>query len=187
MATCATPKMTFALFCATKVDVRNLDLSFEETSMLIGMTKNGKTQEAIEYLKKKGGVPKGEVKDKVDWQELYNKAHAAGLEAVSKLQVTPMVVTGHANPLDDSSPVTEAYYVADGVCGFGWVNVKPGNSAFAKWLVKNDYASKSYEGGVTIWVSYFNQSLQKKEAYAYAFAKVLSDNGIRAYAGSRMD
>jgi hypothetical protein len=33
----------------------------------------------------------------------------------------------------------------------------------------------------------FNQSLQKKEAYAYAFAKVLNQAGINAHVESRMD
>ena len=45
----------------------------------------------------------------------------------------------------------------------------------------------SFEGGYMIWISAYNQSLQKKEAYAVAFAEVLSKNGIRAYAMSRMD
>lgn len=186
MVTQATPKMTFALFCATKMDVRNLGLTYEETSKLIGMSKDGRVQEVIEYLKKKGGVSKGEVKPKVNWQEIYDKAHNAGMEAVSKLKVIPMVVTGHANPLDDNSEVTEKYFVPDGPCGFASIKFAA-NTSFAKWAMKNKLADKSYDRGAYIWVHQFNQSMQKKEAYAYAFARVLNENGIKAYAESRMD
>lgn len=131
------------------------------------------------------GTPK---KNKAqDWQKLYNEADAAGNEAVSKCNVVPMVVQQHANVMDDSSPVTQSWYVSDGVCGFAWVTVRPGNCSFAKWLVKNNLARSAYGGGVSIWISQFNQSMQKKECYADAFAKVLRDAGIKAYAGSRMD
>lgn len=125
----------------------------------------------------------------MDCQALFNKANKAGCDAVAALQVRPMTVTQRENPMDDNSPVVRSWYVEDGVCGFSWVNIKPANSKFCKWLVANGIARKdSYYGGVTIWVSQFNQSMQKKEAYAYAFTKTLNDNGIeKAWAHSRMD
>lgn len=120
--------------------------------------------------------------------ELFNQADAAGRAAVAAFTPVPMVVgnaIGFSSQIDYSKP-TE--YVADGVCGFAWVNVKPGNSAFANWLKKSGKGrSDSYYGGVTIWVSDFNQSMQKKEVYANAFAEVLKNAGIKAYAASRMD
>jgi len=122
-----------------------------------------------------------------DFKELYMRAHEAGMEAASRVQVRPMVVYQRANPLDDTSPVTRTWYVEDGVCGFAWITIKPANSKFAKWLIQKGYARHAYGGGVSIWVSLFNQSMQRKEAYAYAFAEVLRNAGIRAYAGSRMD
>ncbi len=121
---------------------------------------------------------------------MYADADEAGMAAVRKLDVVPMVVGTakdiFSNEIDRTKPV---YVVPDGPCGFAWVNIKPGTSAFAKWLVKNQMARKdSYYGGVTVWVSQFNQSMQKKEAYAYAFAAVLDGKyGVRAYASSRMD
>lgn len=118
---------------------------------------------------------------------IYNAANAAGRAAVVALKVTPMVVTQHSNPLDDSSAIRKAYFVEDGPCGFAYVTIKPANSRFAKFMVVNGLARKAYGGGVTMSVRDYNQSLQKKEAYAYAFAKVLQDNGIKAYAESRMD
>lgn len=118
---------------------------------------------------------------------LYQSAHQAGMEAVAKLQVTPMVVTQHSDPLNDASPVQKAWYVADGVCGFAWVVVKPATSKFARWLKAQKLARSAYGGGLQIWVSAFNQSMQKKEAYAGAFAAVLRSAGIDAWADSRMD
>lgn len=100
----------------------------------------------------------------MDFQTIYDLAHAAGMAAVNKLKVVPMVVQQHQNVMDDNSPVTKKWYVADGVCGFAWVNVKPGNSAFANWLKVKKLASRdSYYGGVSIWISDFNQSMQKKK------------------------
>lgn len=124
----------------------------------------------------------------MDVQALYEMADKAGREAVEALTVVPMTVTRRANPFDSTSEVLQSWHVADGVCGFSWINVKPANGKFAKYLLKLGIARKdSYYGGVCIWVSDYNQSMQRKEAYAHAFAKVLHDNGIKAYASSRMD
>ena len=125
----------------------------------------------------------------IQFETLYNQAREAGLVAGAGSKPTPMVVgsptTPFGNDIDQTKPT---YFVEDGVCGFAWINVKPGTSAFAKYLVKSGKArSDSYYGGVTIWVGEYNQSMQRKEAYAHAFAKILSDNGIKAYAASRMD
>jgi hypothetical protein len=124
-----------------------------------------------------------------EMKALYDSAHEAGMNAVSNLQVVPMIVGEETNlfsgKIDYNKPT---HFVEDGVCGFAWVNVKPGNSKFANWLKKNELArSDSYYGGVTVWVSAFNQSMQKKEAYARGFAEVLRNAGINAYSQSRMD
>lgn len=118
---------------------------------------------------------------------IYAEAHAAGNAAVQTTNVVPMIVTGHANPLDDSSKVTEQYFVADGVCGFASVIVKPANSSFARYLKTIRRTYKHYYGGLNMPISEFNQSLQRKEAYAEAFAAVLRRSGIDAYVDSRMD
>jgi hypothetical protein len=123
------------------------------------------------------------------WADLYARAHAAGLEAGDAHMPTPMIVERHANPLDDSSPVVQRWApVMSGVCGFAWVSIRPGNSSFALWMKKHGHArSDSYAGGVRVHVWLYNQSMEKKEAYASAFADVLRDEGIKAYAQSRMD
>jgi hypothetical protein len=40
---------------------------------------------------------------------------------------------------------------------------------------------------VTYWVSVFGQSVDRKAAFAGAYAKVLRENGIQATAGDRLD
>ena len=78
--------------------------------------------------------------------------------------------------------------MSDGVCGFAWVNIKPARGKFVKYLKDNNIGRKdSYYGGYTVWVRGFGQSLARKESYARAFADVLTTNGIKAYAMSRMD
>lgn len=123
-----------------------------------------------------------------EYQKLYDDARNAGLEAVEKLQVVPMVVNQHARVMDDNSPITKQYFVPDGVCGFAWVRIKPANCGFAQWLVAKGLAKKSeYYGGVAMTIFEFNQSYQKKDAYAHAFASVLYAAGLKAYGDSRID
>ena len=126
-----------------------------------------------------------------EFQILYNEAKMAGLKAGAAVEVVPMIVAEHTNPLNDNSPVKKAYFVEGGVCGFAWVNVKPGNCPFANWLKKNNLGRTSdYYGGVMVWESgdnYFGQSMTRKEAFCYAFAEVIRKAGIKAYASSRMD
>ena len=118
--------------------------------------------------------------------DLAAKAHAAGMVAGEAAKPTAMIVSEHENPLNDNSAVRKQWYVADGVCGFAWVNIRPGTSSFARWMVKHGKARKAYHGGVDVWVSEFGQSMQRKEAYAAAYAKVLNEAGIKAYSMSRM-
>jgi hypothetical protein len=116
----------------------------------------------------------------MDCEQLFSQADAAGRAAVAKMQICPMVVV---NP-----NTGEKWYEEDGVCGFAWVKIRPARGKFVNWCKKNNIGkTDSFEGGYMIWISDYNQSMQKKEAYAYGFAKVLVDNGIRAYAMSRMD
>jgi hypothetical protein len=122
------------------------------------------------------------------FEAAYNKAVAAGKAAGEAKAPVPMVVAEHADPLNDRSPVNRAWHCAEGACGFAWVRVRPGNCSFAKWLVKNGHARPAYEGGVDIWISAFNQSVERKEACARAMAEVFrSELGVNAYSDSRLD
>ena len=102
---------------------------------------------------------------------------------------TPMVVGQPTTPLgNDIDYEKDTYYVADGVCGFAWVNIKPARGKFVKFLKDNNIGRKDcYYGGYTVWVSEFGQSMHRKENYARAFTSVLRENGLTAYNMSRMD
>ena len=126
---------------------------------------------------------------------ICEKANAAGIAAVEKLNVVPMIVGQEtslfSNVIDRSKPT---YYVADGVCGFAWVNVYPVNKGNTragkeerKILENFGFRKNDYEKSYQLWISEFNQSMQKKETYALAYAEVLRANGLKAYSGSRMD
>jgi hypothetical protein len=129
----------------------------------------------------------GPVEKKLTHEQLFNLAHAAGMAAAERFDPTPMIVQQHAIPLNDRSPVVQQWVVNDGVCGFAWVVVKPGTCSFARWLAKEKGCKKAYHGGMSIWVHQFNQSMERKEQYAHAFAKVLRDHGVNAHPESRMD
>lgn len=131
----------------------------------------------------------------LELQTVCDIADKAGLEAVRALNVEPMIVyqstSLFSNDVDRSKPIE---YVEDGICGFAWVSVKPankGNTRLGKAeradLEKMGFFKNDYEKNYQLWISQFNQSLQKKEAYARAFAKVLRQYGFDARVGSRMD
>ena len=120
------------------------------------------------------------------FQSAFAKAVKAGLAAGAAKVPSPMIVN---EMVGMSNAVKQSWYVPEGPCGFAWVNVSPGNSPFANWLKKNKLASKSYSGGVDIWISDFGQSVEQKEACASAMAKVLQmELGMSSiYASSRLD
>lgn len=123
-----------------------------------------------------------------DFRKIYEEALQAGLEAGRNFKPTPMIVEEHKNMLDDNSPVVKEYFIADGVCGFAWVRIKPATQPFARWLKKVGIVdSPDYYGGYSIWCHEFNQSMQRKEAWAGAVAEVLNRYGIRCHAQSRLD
>ena len=174
----ATPKQTWALLRFEGKDVRGENLTVQEASDRIAVHMLNKELELAAF------------------QDLYDRAYQAGTEAAAACIPTPMIVQEHADMLDDSSPIVRQYApVEGGACGFAWVIVKAGNSKFANWLKKNDLASKdSYNGGVSIWIGAYGQSLERKAAHAGAMAKTFiesdlfkTNSKLRAYAGSRMD
>lgn len=113
------------------------------------------------------------------FQEIVQQAIEAGEKAGIECRPLPMGICTSDGKLID--------IVDDGACGFAWVTVKPANSSFAIWAKKNGLMSRAYDGGVQYWVRGFGQSVERKAAFAGAFAKVLRDNGIKAYAGDRLD
>ena len=115
------------------------------------------------------------------------KAQMAAKAAVP----VPMVVQEHENMLDDGSPIVKQWHHSEGVCGFAWVRVLPGNSSFARWAVKRKLATSHYRGGITLQAGYHGQSLERAEAYTRALAKSLRTDlasyNLRIYSQSRID
>jgi hypothetical protein len=121
------------------------------------------------------------------FQLLFAQADAAGKAAAESAVPAPMIVGEETAPFNGVIDYTKpTYFVSEGLCGFAWVSFK-GNTAFGRWAKKTGKATKAYGGGLQIWVSSYGQSVTRKEAYAQAFATVLRDAGIEAYAGSRLD
>ena len=118
--------------------------------------------------------------------ELYAIANAAGNEEASKVKLATYSI--HSVDVYGNAIANTPTFQMQGLCGFASINVKPSSSKLGSWLKANGLARKdSYLGGLTIRVGAFGQCFEQKESYAYAFAKVLQENGIRAYADSRLD
>jgi hypothetical protein len=123
-----------------------------------------------------------------EWRTLYNSALEAGQAAGASFDCQPMIVGSPTTALGSDIDYTkETYFVPDGPCGFAWINICPGTSSFARWLVKNGVARKAYDGGVNINIRKFGQSMERKEACARAATEIFRAAGITAYAGSRLD
>ena len=122
-----------------------------------------------------------------DCYQLEAEAHAAGLEAATDCAPTPMTVFEADGLSSDPKPGGKSWFVADGVCGVAWVNIRPARGAFVNYLKKKKKGHKSYTGGWDYWVSEFGQSYERKMAYARAFAKVLNDAGLKTYPMGRLD
>jgi len=177
----ASKRQTWAIFCATGYDVRDCEISESTASTLLDQWNNqgdsGKKAVFAILEQTDGAVQKRKsTKAKSDHLELFTRAFKAGITAGNAHAPTPMVVQGYEN-----QPIM------DGVCGFAWINVRPGTSSFARWLVKEKGCRKSYHGGIDVWIHEFNQSYERKLAAAHAMADVLRKAGINAYGQGRID
>jgi hypothetical protein len=76
-------------------------------------------------------------------------------------------------------------------CGFGWVEVYVDrtNSKQAQELIRAGFRKDYKPKCLSMWdpAGIPTQSISVKEAGAYAYAEYLTQLGLRAYAGSRMD
>lgn len=150
-------------------------------------TRSAKSKDATPAAKRAAAKARIKARER-GFQELFEQAHKAGMKAGEAANPVPMIVERHAHPMDDNSPVVERWRVEDGICGFAWVNVSNGRTAFAQWLAKTHNA-RQWDGyrGRFMMVHAFGQSLTRKQAYAAAFSDVLSKAGIESFPFSRMD
>ena len=125
---------------------------------------------------------------KVHCEKLLERAHLMGMDAGRRVGVTPMVVGTPTELMgNDIDYSKKTYFVEGGVCGFAGVVIKPARGKFVSYLRSIGMGYKHYYGGYYVPVREFGQSLARKEAYAEAYAKVLSEEGMRCYVDSRMD
>jgi len=92
MGKIATNKQTRALFCITKKDYRNKNLTFDQASKL------------IEKLNKEKNFEKSS-DTKTSYSDIWITALANGEREMQACNPTPMVVQQHQNIFDDSSKV----------------------------------------------------------------------------------
>ena len=111
------------------------------------------------------------------FDQVLAESQVAGIAAMNASLPIPMTVTGGG----------KSYFVSEGVCGFAWVHIKEkASTRLGKYMVTRGMR-RSYGGGLEYWIGEGGQSMQRKEAYAEAFANVFRKHGIIAYAQSRMD
>jgi len=118
---------------------------------------------------------------------IYVEAYEAGLLAGKDADTPKFVVGSPTTLLGNDIDFNKKTYILDGLCGFAWVTISPARGAFVNYLKSREVGSKGYYGGYEIWVKEFGQSVDRKSAFAGAFAEVLNKYGITAYTGSRLD
>lgn len=117
--------------------------------------------------------------------DIWMAARAAGAKAGTECKPTPMLVQ-QINPFSDA--VVKTYDpVMDGACGFAWINIRPANGPFARWLKYQNVGRKSYHGGWDVRIDAFDLSHARNTAAARAMAAVLRAADIKAYAYDRLD
>lgn len=131
----------------------------------------------------------------MNWQDIFNEAQQAAEKAFDECKPIPMVI-GQAKDLfsNEIVPGTEEF-VADGVCGFAWVNIKPARGPFVKFLKQNNLGRNGVYGGWTISMydisrrAGYSQSMQRKEAACRAFVQVIKNYApdMSIWMESRMD
>ena len=133
-------------------------------------------------------TPVSQPKAKPDHDLVWAKAHDAGHDAAEACKPRAMTVGTAKSLFDDSFDTSKpVYHEPEGVCGFAWVNWK-GNTSWGRWTASENLSRKDgYYGGQTYWIHDYGQSMERKQAYAHAFAAVLNEHGIKATPMSRMD
>ena len=121
-------------------------------------------------------------------RRIFKQAHDAGMAAGTAHTPTPMIVGTPTPPFgNDIDYSKRTYHVPSGLCGFAWVVIRPGNSSLARQAKKLGIGGSAYGGGVSIWIHEHGQSYECKQKHAHAYARVLSEHGVDAYAQSRLD
>jgi hypothetical protein len=126
-------------------------------------------------------------------KRIWQEAKEAAEQAIINTIPTPMVVGTPTDFLGSDIDYTKpTYYVAGGVCGFGWVNISPARGKFVQFLKSEGIGYKDYYGGWSVSAHEIatipgGQSYELKMAAAGAAARVFESWGISCYATGRLD
>ena len=115
-----------------------------------------------------------------EFAELWKRAYTAGIESGHAYNPRAMIVR-------ESGENGRQWLCPEGLCGFAWITIRPANCSFARYLKANNIGRKAYNGGWQIWISEFNQSMERKSVCASTIAQILNNAGINAYPGFRAD
>jgi hypothetical protein len=118
-------------------------------------------------------VPRALARDDF-WKHLYNLASKHATKVAEEWIPTPMWIEGFSAP------------IADGACGYAWVELADGRSSFSRWLRKANKIS-NYDKGGRISFIHPSQSVERARKYCEAFASVLRLNGIECKVEWRYD
>ena len=133
-----------------------------------------------------GPNPKAWTDDEMTRVWVY--ANRLAHEAVVGATIVPMTVCEADVLTGEPLKGGQSWFVPDGPCGFAWIVVRPATGRFARWLKSENIGRYgSYERGIVIWISQYNQSIQKKSIHAWKLAETLRSFGINARAYDRMD
>ena len=98
-------------------------------------------------------------------------AAARDVAVAAVIGFTPSVMV-----VRDAAGIT--WRVDSGPCGFARVEVRPRNTAFARWLVQYaGWMSSDFHKCVYMNISDYGQSMERKETFAQAFADCLTRLG----------
>ena len=126
----------------------------------------------------------------MSYEEIWSLAKQEAAKAYSEIKPNPIAwqSSGVNEGFDPSKPYG---IVSEGLCGFAWIWIPNGRHPFVNWMKKNGKGRKNWSKGYDIWTSELcpdgSQSVERKEAAMQAAVKVLRENGIEAYAESRLD
>lgn len=150
----------------------------------------------------------------IDYPKVLRQARQAGLDAAeAKTQELeaggPKYAVVENAPGDVfHNPAKESRVVGTmtSLCGFAWIKFpcKGAGAGLWRWIKANgvmrdglnntsykvdgqSYSRDTYAGGIMAWVGEGGQAVDVKQAYANAFAKVLREAGVDAYAHYRLD
>lgn len=120
----------------------------------------------------------------MDFKKILKEAQAAGMKALKECVPTP--VSWVQSDLSNKPIGKPSKPDPDGEMGGAYLYGIEKRSEFARWAKANTkiWFSDGHRSGLEMHLSYGTykgQSAEKKEAFARAFAKVLTDNGIKCY------